>query len=67
MKEDSVVNCMLQVINGLKHMHEKGITHRDLKVENIMLEDGLFKLIDFGSASLSTLDYSCASKLQISQ
>ena len=32
-------------------MHSKGIAHRDIKVENILLNDKLFKLCDFGSAS----------------
>lgn len=33
-------------------MHKLGIAHRDLKVENILLNDGKFKLADFGSASM---------------
>jgi AP2-associated kinase len=38
-------------------MHKKGWAHRDLKVENVMLHNGLYKLIDFGSASPDILDY----------
>jgi AP2-associated kinase len=37
-------------------MHEKGIAHRDIKVENVLLHNKKFKLCDFGSASLKTLD-----------
>ena len=37
-------------------MHEKGIQHRDIKVENILLQQKSFKLCDFGSASKSILD-----------
>jgi AP2-associated kinase len=37
-------------------MHDKGIQHRDIKVENILLEGKSFKLCDFGSASKHVLD-----------
>ena len=33
-------------------MHETGIVHRDVKVENILLSrEGIAKLCDFGSSS----------------
>ena len=37
----------------MNHCHGKGIIHRDLKLENIMIaQDGELKLIDFGLATL---------------
>lgn len=39
-------------------MHDLGIAHRDIKVENVLLQNKRFKLCDFGSASIQVLDYS---------
>ncbi|CDW82759.1 UNKNOWN [Stylonychia lemnae] len=45
---------------GLLHMHQQSpaIAHRDIKIENVLLNNKRFKLCDFGSASTSVLDYS---------
>lgn len=56
MSEGQIIHIMIDVCNGIKHLHEKGIAHRDIKVENILLGGKSFKLCDFGSASTKTLD-----------
>lgn len=44
----------LRVANGLAVAHERNITHRDIKPDNIMLtEGGEAKIIDFGLAKLT--------------
>lgn len=51
--ERIVCSLMEQLLEGVAYLHSKRIIHRDLKMENILLETdnlevGLIKLIDFG-------------------
>ena len=44
-----IKRIFLQILLGLIHIHKKGIIHRDIKLDNILLNENLdCKICDFG-------------------
>lgn len=53
MSREEVACCTLQILNGVSYLHSMGLAHRDLKLDNVVVnEHGIMKIIDFGSAAV---------------
>lgn len=49
--EKEAVDFAAQICSGLEHAHKKGIVHKDIKPENILItKEGILKITDFGIA-----------------
>ncbi|MDH3890622.1 MAG: protein kinase [candidate division Zixibacteria bacterium] len=54
---DEVTGLAIQTLEGLHKAHQSGVTHRDVKPSNIVIDaDGRPKLLDFGLAAIEGLD-----------
>lgn len=52
LSESEALRIVFQVCKGLDYLHQMGIIHRDIKLENVLrLSNGLFKICDFGWCS----------------
>jgi serine/threonine-protein kinase len=52
-----ILDVVIQIVAGLNAAHEAGITHRDVKPENVMVrKDQIVKVLDFGLAKLAEVN-----------
>ncbi len=67
LSEEVTSRVMKEISEAVVHMHNFDVAHRDIKPENIVISNGVFKLCDFGWATIvgderrkthcGTLDY----------
>ena len=54
MEQEEAVHCALSILAALSHAHQRGIIHRDVKSQNVMItRNGQVKIADFGIAGLA--------------
>lgn len=49
--------CLIGVACGIAHIHEKGLIHRDLKPDNVIMDEDMYpRICDFGLARVMPTD-----------
>lgn len=59
MSYEEICCCFKQILKGVQYLHGIGFAHRDLKLDNCVInENGIVKLIDFGAAVVFSYPFS---------
>ena len=51
-EERQLVDILRQIAEGLNYMHDKNLFHRDIDPRNIMIKEGVIKIVDFGFSTI---------------
>lgn len=66
MPRDAIYSLMLDLLNGVQTLHENGLQHRDIKLENIVFVNKIAKLTDVGGvAEIGERDRMVSSKFYL--
>jgi serine/threonine protein kinase len=52
-------SIMFQLLCTICYIHSEGVVHNDIKPDNILITDGIVKLIDFGSSEFIQSKFDC--------
>ncbi|KAF7727990.1 serine/threonine protein kinase [Apophysomyces ossiformis] len=64
MTREEIACCWRQLLHGVSYLQSMGIAHRDLKLDNMVLDErGIVKLIDFGCAVVNKYPYEKQTRL----
>lgn len=59
MSREEINCCFKQILSGVHYLHTMGLAHRDLKLDNCVVDTrGIVKIIDFGSAVVFSYPFS---------
>lgn len=50
LSDESKMNYILQLLEGVKYMHSKNIMHRDITINNVLVKGNVLKISDFGTS-----------------
>ncbi len=50
------IELIQQLLQALAYLHRRGVLHRDLKPDNVLVSDGAVRLLDFGLSAVGQID-----------